>query len=352
MVSAVLSTGVNDCSFIAIWSNLTGGIVLASSVDASVMQTEPGNAASANLFFAWGASPAMKNLRRVATDTAKTDIPVLLVGESGTGKEVLAMQIHQLSDRREEPFIKVRCRSLLQGRQPTQLESIVNGKSSNGGFRGTVFLDDICELDAAGQRHLLDLLSEGGGVGEGVTSGARVISTSRRNLEEDLRAGKFTEELYFRLNGVCLRVLPLRERKGDVPELIDFFLAKYAGLFERQRPAISDEMMARLANYSWPGNVRQLENAMKKMVATGDVEAALSDLVDISPGTSKASPAPGASLKAVARAASRQAERELISRALTRTHWNRKKAAMELQISYKALLYKLKQLGLEDSEVS
>jgi two-component system response regulator AtoC len=199
---------------------------------------------------------------------------------------------------------------------------------------------------------MLDLLSEGGGVGEGTTAGARVVSTSRRNLEEDLRAGKFAEELYFRLNGVCLRILPLRERKGDVPELIEFFLGKYASLFERPRPAISDEMLARLVNYSWPGNVRQLENAMKKMVATGDIEAALSDLVDISPGAPKTNPAPGASLKAVARAASRQAERELISRALTRTHWNRKKAAMELQISYKALLYKLKQLGLEDSEVS
>jgi two-component system response regulator AtoC len=326
--------------------------MLVSPIDPLTAHAEAGNAVPANLFFAWGGSPAMKTLRRVATDTARTDIPVLLIGESGTGKEVLAMQIHQLSDRREEPFIKVRCRSLLQGRQATQLESIVNGKSSNGVFRGTVFLDDICELDAAGQRHMLDLLSEGGGVGEGIATGARVISTSRRNLEEDLRAGKFAEELYFRLNGVCLRLLPLRERKGDVQELMDFFLGKYAGLFERPRPTISDEMLTRLVNYSWPGNVRQLENAMKKIVATGDIESALSDLVDISPAAPKTSSAPGTSLKAVARAASRQAERELISRALTRTHWNRKKAAMELQISYKALLYKLKQLGLEDSEVS
>lgn len=326
--------------------------MLVSPIDRLTMQSDSGGAVPANHFVAWGVSPAMQALRRVATDTARTDIPVLLIGESGTGKEVLAMQIHQLSDRREEPFIKVRCRSLLQTRQSTQLENIVSGKSSNGAFRGTVFLDDICELDVAGQRHLLDLLSEGAGISEGHATGARVISTSRRSLEEDLRGGKFAEELYYRLNGVCLRIVPLRERKGDVPELIDLFLAKYAGLFERPRPVISDEMMARLVHYSWPGNVRQLENAMKKIVATGDAETAMNDLVEISPEAPKASAIAGSSLKAVARAASRQAERELISRALTRTHWNRKKAAMELQISYKALLYKLKQLGLDDPEVS
>jgi two-component system response regulator AtoC len=326
--------------------------MLASQIDPWMVQSENGSTTSPNSFFAWGTSPSMKALKRLATDTARTDIPVLLIGESGTGKEVLAMQIHQLSDRREEPFIKVRCRSLLQGRQPTQLENVVNGKNSSAASRGTIFLDELCELDAAGQRHLLDLLSEGGGISEGQSIGARVVSTSRRNLEEDLRAGRFIEELYFRLNGMCLRILPLRERKGDVRELMDLFLAKYTGLFERPRPEMSDEMMERLVNYSWPGNVRQLENVMKKIVATGDSEAAIADLVDISPEIPKAPPVIGSSLKAVARAASRQAERELISRALTRTHWNRKKAAMELQISYKALLYKLKQLGLEGSEVS
>lgn len=309
-----------------------------------------GLAVPVNQFFVWGSSPAMRAVRRVATDTAGTDIPVLLIGESGTGKEVLALQIHRLSNRRDEPFIKTRCRSVAPGRLPMQLQSLVNMSVSPGQFRGTVFLDEICELEAAGQRQLLDLLSEGDSLPGEYSPGGRVISTSRRGLEEDLRSGKFAEELYFRLNGVCLRLPPLRERKEDVMELVDFFLTKYTSLFERSRPVLSHEVLARLAAYSWPGNVRQLENTMKKMVATGDFDVALSDLVDFSPDVSRVAPG-GSSLKAAARAASRQAERELISRALTRTHWNRKKAAQELQISYKALLYKLKQLGLEDSEV-
>jgi two-component system, NtrC family, response regulator AtoC len=306
---------------------------------------------ASNQFFVWGASPAMKALHRVAADTAATDIPVLLIGESGTGKEVLALQIHRMSDRRNEPFIKTRCRSVVAGRLPVQLQSLSNNGGFSNHFRGTVFLDEICELETGSQRQLLDLLSDGDSLPGEYAHGGRVISAARRGLEEDLRCGKFAEELYFRLNGVCLRIPPLRERKDDVPELVDFFLTKYAGLFERMRPVLSQEIMARLSDYSWPGNVRQLENTTKKIVATGDFEVALSDLVDFSPDAARAS-AKGSSLKATARAASRQAERELISRALTRTHWNRKKAAQELQISYKALLYKLKQLGLEDSEGS
>lgn len=310
-----------------------------------------GLAPMSNLFI-WGSSPAMQALRKVVMDTAATDIPVLLIGESGTGKEVLALHIHQLSGRREEPFIKTRCRSLVPGRLPVQLQSLANGDVSGGLFRGTVFLDDICELEPAGQQLLLDLLSGGDSLSVRSSLNARMISTSRRSLEEDLRAGKFAEELYFRLNGVCLRIPSLRERNGDLLELVDFFSSKYASLFERPRPTMGSEVLDRLATYSWPGNIRQLENTVKKIVATGDSEVALVDLVDMTPAVAKTVLSPASSLKAAARAASRQAERELISRALNRTHWNRKRAAQELQISYKALLYKLKQLGLEDTEVS
>jgi two-component system response regulator AtoC len=294
----------------------------------------------------------MQALRRTIADTAATDIPVLVLGEGGTGKEILALQIHRLSDRREEPFVKTRCRSFAPGRMPTQMQSFANGSGTPGAFRGTVFLDDLCELEPAGQRQLLDLLAEGDALPGEYSLSARVISSARRGLEDDLRSGKFEEELYFRLNGICVRVPPLRERREDLPELADFFLTKYSSLFERSRPVLSPELQARLSAYSWPGNVRQLENTMKKIVATGDSEAALAELVDISPEALKTGVSSGSSLKAAARAASRQAERELISRALTRTHWNRKKAAGELQISYKALLYKLKQLGLEDADVS
>jgi DNA-binding NtrC family response regulator len=277
---------------------------------------------------------------------------VLILGEGGAGKEILALQIHRLSDRRDEPFIKTRCRSFAPGRLPGQLQSLADGTAATGSFRGTVFLDDLCELELAGQRQLLDLLAEGDALPGEYSLSARVISTARRGLEADLRAGKFEEELYFRLNGICLRVPSLRDRREDLPELADFFLTKYASLFERSRPVLSPDLLARLGAYSWPGNVRQLENTMKKIVATGDSQSALAELVDISPDVLKTGASSGSSLKAAARAASRQAERELISRSLTRTHWNRKKAAQELQISYKALLYKLKQLGLEDADVS
>jgi two-component system, NtrC family, response regulator AtoC len=323
-----------------------------SPVDPQTAESGGGSLIRLNHFYVWGISTAMQAIRRTVTDTAATDIPVLVLGEGGTGKEILALQIHRLSDRREEPFVKTRCRAFAPGRLPVQLQSVANGSATAGSFRGTVFLDDLCELEPTGQRHLLDLLADGDALPGEYSLSARVISSARRGLEDDLRSGKFEEELYFRLNGICLRLPPLRERREDLPELADFFITKYTSLFERSRPVLSPELLARLAAYSWPGNIRQLENTIKKIVATGDSEAALAELVDISPEALKTGASSGSSLKAAARAASRQAERELISRALTRTHWNRKKAAGELQISYKALLYKLKQLGLEGADVS
>jgi two-component system, NtrC family, response regulator AtoC len=323
-----------------------------SPIDPQTAESDGGALVRLNHFYVWGISPAMQALRRTVADTAATDIPVLVLGEGGAGKEVLALQIHRLSDRRDEPFIKTRSRAFAPGRLPVQLQTLANGTAAPGSFRGTVFLDDLHELEPAGQRQLLDLLAEGDGLPGEYSLSARVISSARRGLEDGLRSGKFEEELYFRLNGICLRIPPLRERREDLPELADFFLTKYASLFERSRPVLSPELLERLGAYSWPGNVRQLENTMKKIVATSDCESAFAELLDISPETLKPVPSSGSSLKAAARAASRHAERELISRALTRTHWNRKKAAGELQISYKALLYKLKQLGLEGADVS
>ena len=353
MVSTVLfHYRVQNYHFVALPGIPCGGVMRVSPYDTSAIEPDASLPAPACPFFVWGLSPAMLKLRRVVTDTARTDIPVLLTGESGTGKEVLALQIHQLSDRRNEPFTKTRCRTLIPDRVSTRLKDPVNGGFSNGSFRGTVFLDEVNELDSEGQRQLLDLLPDGNVIHNGDPAGARLISTSRRNLEEELRTGKFAEELYFRLNGVSVRIPPLRDRKEDIADLANFFLTKYSTLFERQRPVMTEGLLIRLSSYSWPGNVRQLENAMKKIVATGDPDVALADLVEIGPDMSKFGNGSIPSLKATARAASRHAERELISRALTRTHWNRKKAALELQISYKALLYKLKQLGLEDSEGS
>ena len=180
---------------------------------------------------------------------------------------------------------------------------------------------------------------------------ARVISATTQDIEEELRRGRFREDLYYRINGVCLRLPSLRDRRDDIPILLAFFLKKYAALLERREPQLEPATVELLLQHSWPGNIRELENMARKIVALGDEHLALSDLVARPPMVTtlaeKHARAGGQSLKEAAREASRKAERELIAKALERTHWNRKRTARELQISYKALLYKLKQMNLD-----
>jgi DNA-binding NtrC family response regulator len=285
------------------------------------------------------ASPAMRTIEQVMADIATTEIPVLLIGESGTGKDAVAMQLHRQSPRRGQTFRKVLSSSATL--EQLSLEAM-------GQEPGTVYLDEVADLPAAGQTRLLQSLAEREGFGN--ETAPRLISGTTRNLEECMRGGRFREELYFRLNGVCLRLPPLRHRKEDILSLADYFLARYAALFGRPKPGLSAQEMRALQDYEWPGNIRELENAMKKAVVLGGevfqiVEA--EGLPDTAQNTDHGTA--GVSLKEAARAASRRAERELILKALARTRWNRKRAAMELRISYKALLYKLKQIGPEEA---
>jgi DNA-binding NtrC family response regulator len=166
-----------------------------------------------------------------------------------------------------------------------------------------------------------------------------------------MRAGRFRRELYYRINGVCLRLPALRERKEDIPLLSEYFLVKHCAELGRMRSRLSARALDRFMDYSWPGNIRELENVVKKIVALSDEDLALSDLMQTATVTAVtgAADTQTRSLKIASKAASREAERELIMDALARTHWNRKRAALQLQISYKSLLYKLKQIGLEDS---
>ncbi|HUJ41806.1 MAG TPA: sigma 54-interacting transcriptional regulator [Candidatus Acidoferrales bacterium] len=286
-------------------------------------------------------SAAMRAIEQVMADIAPTEIPVLLIGESGTGKDAVALHLHRSSPRRGQTFRKY----LGSSATPEQLS--LNGASRDP---GTVYLDEVADLPAAGQTRLLQSLAEHEGAN--AAPAPRLISGTTRNLEEGMRAGRFREELYFRLNGVCLRLPPLRHRKEDIPGLAEYFLARYAALFGRPQPALSPQEMRALEEYDWPGNIRELENAMKKAVVLGGevfqiVEAAA--VAEPAPEAAVTEPAPSLSLKDAARAASRRAERELILKALARTRWNRKRAAMELRISYKALLYKLKQIGPEEA---
>lgn len=299
-----------------------------------------------------GIGEMMQTIERTAADIAPTDIPVLLVGEVGAGKEVLARYIHQLSPWRDKGLFKVSCGVLSPKSLPDYLFQSDGTSAANGGKgAGTLVFDEVSELDEAGQRWLFSTLPDGDVMPRTRSLSARIISIASGNLEERLGADRFRSELYYRLNGVCIQLPPLRQRKEDIPVLVDFFLVKYAKRFERPLLSLSQETLDRLFEYSWPGNIRELENVVKKMVALGNEHI---PIVDTVAGQRKHETAPaervGASLKAVARAASRQAERKLILNSLEQTHWNRKRAARELQISYKSLLYKLNQIRADESK--
>jgi len=302
--------------------------------------------------FLSGLSPAMLTLESVIGDIARTNIPVLLVGESGSGKQMFAHQIHHLSPHHEEALVTIACAAVTPETIAGELGLNGNGRSAETAA-GTVLFDEISELDAACQRYLLHALPDGEEKPRAGMLTARIVSTTSRNLDEEMRAGRFRNELFYRINGVCLRLPPLRERKRDIPLLADFFMAKHAAIFGRPRRALSSRTLQIFVAHSWPGNVRQLENVVKNIVALGEEDLLVAELSAVPPEKRPvASGTRSDSLKVAAKAASREAERELILRALERTRWNRKRAAQELQISYKSLLYKLKQIGLQDAETN
>lgn len=294
----------------------------------------------------------MQPVQRLLSEIAPTEIPVLVEGESGTGKEIVALQLHLLSGRREFPFQKLSCVAFgFEGFQ-NLLKSFETAKNSKNGTRcGTIFFDEVGELDANCQRHLLYVFPDGNGIGRGQSLEGRIVCCATEDLESKVHGGRFRSELYYRLNGVCLKLPPLRKRKEDIPALAQFFLNKYSRLFRKSGMSLSEGTVGRLVEYPWPGNIRELENVIKKIVALENEEMATANL-NTRPGVSGAS-APmviAHSLKAASKAASQQAERQLILQTLTKTHWNRKKAAEALQISYKSLLYKLKQIRMPESE--
>ena len=298
----------------------------------------------------------MKAIERIVADIAGTNIPVLLMGESGTGKEVLARQIHSLSSHSAKQMAKITCASMSADKLSEELALHLRSAAQSDGQRTptTLLLDQLSDLDGTCQARLLHALPDGDSVPGAETIASRVISTTTRDLEAETRMGRFRTDLFYRINGVCLRLPPLRERREDIPALADFLLAKHAMQMGRPQPTLRHESIESLVDYSWPGNIRELENVLRKIVALGDERLAISEL-RAAPATApkrENAPAPAHSLKAAARAASREAERELILEALARTRWNRKRAAQELQISYKSLLYKLKQIGVEETEAN
>ncbi len=300
--------------------------------------------------FVRGCSRAIQEVNTVVGEIAGTDIPVLLTGESGTGKEVYARLIHRLSKHAHLPLKKVSCRAVEQA-ELLALKSHLREPIENSadGLR-TLFLDGIDELDLESQKILLSFLPDGDMEGNNLNRGRLITSTSP-SLEKGIESGRFRSELYFRINGVCLRLPLLRDRKEDIRLFVGYFLAKHAAELGHEAPALSDKEMEFLVRHDWPGNVRELENFARRIVLLGDSGKAIQELGEMP----RLEPAQreedrSFSLKVAARTASRRAERDLIGKALEQTHWNRKRAAQQLQISYKSLLYKIKQTGLEEKQ--
>jgi two-component system response regulator AtoC len=285
-------------------------------------------------------SPALMTIEQAISNVASSQVPVLIVGERGSGKRTLAYRLHELSRRKQENFEELTCQSL----DATTLPAILSGGNGRGAA-GTLLLIEIAELAPACQSALLTLLLQ---YDSSASMGPRLVATTYLNLEQEIRGGRFREDLYYRLAGVCLRVPPLRYRREDIPGITDFFLRKYSALFGRPEPALGDSTRRFLAEYSWPGNFAELEASIKTIAAIGDERIAMTALRSSLMNGSANHFEEGTSLKEAAKAASRQAERELILKVLSRTRWNRKRAAEEMRISYKALLYKLKQIGVDD----
>jgi two-component system, NtrC family, response regulator AtoC len=296
-----------------------------------------------------GQSPAMQTLNVMVEDLAGTGIPVLLMGESGTGKEVYARLLHELSGECSRPLKKFNCAGIDAARFQSELKNeLFTGGDAT--VARHLFLDGIEELDSPCQRVLLGFLPEEGQKGGNSTAPVRLISSTSRDLEKEVESGRFPRKLYFRINGACLRLPPLRERKEDLAAFLEHFLKKYEQEAKKTVPPIGEDTFAALMAHDWPGNIREFEHLVRKMVALGNTRLAIEDLrIGRREQHRGASTERGSSLKVAARTASRQRERELILEALERTKWNRKRAAQELQISYKALLYKLKQIGVPET---
>jgi two-component system response regulator AtoC len=308
----------------------------------------------------------MLALRNRVQRVAMAHIPVLICGESGTGKEILARFIHLRSASAGGSFVKVSCPSI----PGTLLESELFGYERGaftGAFgtkpgrvesahQGTLFLDEISELDMALQAKLLQLLQDGQfariGGQEDKRVEVRVICSTNRHLEHSIEAGTFRQDLFYRINVVNLHLPPLRERRQDIPLLVSYLVKVHNQQFGGHADPLPKHLIRLIQDYDWPGNIRQLDNAIKRYVVLGSEEAITSELVGHGPAYFIPEfPADGPiSLRKVTRQAMRDLERRLIIRALQASHWNRKRAARELNISYRALLYKLRQAKLKVSD--
>ena len=315
-------------------------------------------------------SEKMERVKEISIQVADTDVTVLVHGESGVGKEVVARFLHRKSRRSKKPFIKVNCAAL-----PTELlESELFGyekgaftgavKLKPGKFefanKGTIFLDEIGEMSLGIQAKLLQVLQDGEfsrlGGREDVIVDVRVITATNKDLEQEVRERRFREDLFYRLNVVNIHIPPVRERPEEIPVLAKFFFQKFKRKYNKKVPDLSEDLLKRFAAYKWRGNVRELENMIKRVIVLGEesfvlhemeqaaVDQEEDDVLDLEQLDSEEV----LPLKQISKRASMNAEKKVIRKVLNQTNWNRKKTAKILQISYKALLYKIKESQIEN----
>ncbi len=319
------------------------------------------------------ASQCMREIRYQCSLVARVDIPVLVLGDSGTGKEVLAKYIHKTSPRANRMFLKVNCAAMPGDLLESELFGYEQGaftganRSKPGKFElcnhGTIFLDEIGEMPPSLQAKLLHVLQDGTfsrlGGRNPVKVDVRVIAATNIDIKAAIAQKKFREDLFYRLNGFTLNLPPLRKRKEEIPIVLQYFVQRLSDEFGRETPPISDQLIQACMEYHWPGNLRELENFVKRYIVLGDEGHMIAELINASPNAgaarmmpvSAATPNPG-DLKKLVRGLKEDAELEAIARALDKTNWNRKQAAVELRISYKALLYKIKQYGIQPPQDS
>jgi len=313
------------------------------------------------------ASPQMVRIRQQILQIAPVDVPVFICGESGVGKEVVARMIHLRSKRRNQPFVKVNCAALPGELLESELFGFEQGaftgaiRSKPGKFemanKGTIFLDEIAEMTTPLQAKLLHVLQDHQysrlGGRHLIDTDVRVLAATNVDVQEAMKTGRFREDLYYRLNVLSILVPPLRERLVEIPLLFRHFLEQYSEKFGKTPSGPSKHLLDAAVNYPWPGNLRELENFVKRYVILEDDEGSLRELVEMSSARQRTSPREEPTrpreqgLMALVRGLKDEAEMEAIADALEKTRWCRKDAAKMLGISYKALLYKMRQFNLD-----
>jgi two-component system response regulator AtoC len=310
----------------------------------------------------FGISPSMREVRQRALKICRTNVPVLLIGDGGTGKEILARWLHANSAFAAGEFVKVNCAAIPGSLLESELFGHEKGAFTGAhaakpgrverAHQGTLFLDEIADLDSALQSKLLHFLQDGyfsrlGDQCERMVD-TRVMCATGRRLDDEIAAGRFRADLFYRINVLKIEMPRLAHRREDIPRLAEHFRRLHMQQFDKECDPFGPELIGYLQNLTWPGNLRELSNCIARYIVIGPESLAQREAVRprpvaYSPPGAHGEPVP---LKKITREAIREMERNAIVEALRANHWNRRKAAQALKISYRAMIYKIRDAGL------